>query len=111
MVLLHILFNTEVRVFHIKECYNKTHFVESSDIADTSQQMHVNQSTNMCLMFSNIRALLLWISHVFLATRDIFISLGWTTYYHDWEVSIVQYSSGHKGVLQDEKIFQASFTL
>lgn len=90
MVLPHIFFNIEVQIFHIKECYNTTLVLKSSDISGTSQQMHVHQSTNMCVIVSNIRVLLHSISHVFVATWDILISLGWTTYYHDWEVSIVQ---------------------
>jgi hypothetical protein len=58
MVLPHIFFNIEVQVFHIKECYNTTMVLKSSDISGTSQQMYVKQSTNMCIIFSNIRVLL-----------------------------------------------------
>lgn len=90
MALLHIFLNTEMLVFHIKECYNTILVLKSSDISGTSQQMHVHQSTNMCVIYSNIRVLLYWISYVFVATWDILISPGWTTYYHDWKVSIVQ---------------------
>jgi hypothetical protein len=90
MVLPHIFFNIEVQIFHIKECYNTTLVLKSSDISGTSQQIHVHQSTNMWVILSNITVLLHSISHVFVATRDILISLGWTTYYYDWEVSIVQ---------------------
>jgi len=83
MVLPHIFFNIEVQVFHIKECYNTTLVLKSSDISGTSLQMPIHQSTNMCIVFSIITVLLHWISHVFVATRGILISMGWTTY-HDW---------------------------
>jgi len=58
MALLHIFFNTEMLVFHIKECYNTILVLKSSDISGTSQQMHIHQSTNMCVIYSNIRVLL-----------------------------------------------------
>lgn len=86
MVLPHIFFKIVVQVFHTRECYNKTQVLKRTGISGTSQQMHVHQSTHMCFIFSNIRVLLLWISHVFVATQVILISLGWTTYYHHWEV-------------------------
>lgn len=111
MVLLHIFFNIVVHVFHTRECYNKTQVLKSTDISGTSHQMHVHQSTHMCFVFSKIRVLLLWISHVCLATQYILISLSWTTYHH-LEVSIVQYSSGgHKEVPQDAKTFEVHCTL
>lgn len=47
-------------------------------------------SPQICASYLPTLVLLHWISHVFVATWDILISLGWTTYYDDWEVSIVQ---------------------
>jgi len=58
MVLPHIFFNIEVQVFHIKECYNTTLVLKSSDISGTSLQMPIHQSTNMCIVFSIITVLL-----------------------------------------------------
>jgi hypothetical protein len=45
-----IFFNTYMKVFHIKECYNKTHVLKIN-ISDTSSQMHVNQPKNVLNKF------------------------------------------------------------